>query len=74
MSGWKEVAADIEARFPGWHVWRSSADRWWATRTGTILHSDDLGAGRVMTIDADDPQALRAQLERQSLLDRTVQG
>jgi hypothetical protein len=73
MSGWKEVAADIEARFPGWHVWRSSADRWWATRTGAILHRDELGAGRVMTVDADDPQALRAQLERQSLLDRAVQ-
>lgn len=73
MSGWKQVAAEIEARYPGWHVWRSSADRWWATRTGTVPRRDDLGAGRVMTLDADDAQALRAQLERQSLLDRGAQ-
>jgi hypothetical protein len=73
MSGWKQVAAEIEAGNPGWHVWRSNADRWWATRTGTVLDRDDLGAGRVMTLDADDAQALRAQLERQSLLDRGAQ-
>jgi hypothetical protein len=73
MSGWEEIVAEMEEQFPGWHVWRSSAGRWWATRTGTVLDRDDIGAGRVMTMDADDPQALRAQLERQSRLDRTAQ-
>lgn len=73
MSGWEEIVAEMEERFSGWHVWRSSAGRWWATRTGTVLDRDDIGAGRVMTMDADDPQALRAQLERQSRLDRAAQ-
>ncbi len=73
MPGWEETVAEMETRFPGWHIWRSSAGRWWATRTGTVLSREDLGAGRVMTMDADEPQALRAQLERQSRLDRAVQ-
>jgi hypothetical protein len=72
MSGWKEVVAEVEAGFPGWHVWRSNAGRWWATRTGNVLQRDDIGSGRVMTMDADDPQALRVQLERQSQLDRVA--
>jgi hypothetical protein len=72
MTGWEELVAGLEARFPGWHVWRSSAGRWWATRTGTVLRRDDLGVGRVMTMDADDVRALRAQLEQQSHLDRAA--
>jgi hypothetical protein len=73
MSGWEEIVAEMETQFPGWHIWRSSAGRWWATRTGTVLGRDDIGAGRVMTMDADDPQTLRAQLERQVRLDRAAQ-
>ena len=72
MSGGKQAAAELEAQFPGWHVWPSSAGRWWATRTGTVLDRDDLGAGRVMTIDADDSETLRAQLTRQSRLDQAA--
>ena len=72
MSGGKQAAAELEAQFPGWHVWPSSAGRWWATRTGTVLDRDDLGAGRVMTIDADDTETLRAQLARQSRLDQAA--
>ena len=34
MAGWDERIAQLEAEFPGWHIWRSNADRWWATRTG----------------------------------------
>ena len=37
MAGWDEHVAQWEAEFPGWHIWRSNAGRWWATRTGTIL-------------------------------------
>jgi hypothetical protein len=72
MSGGKQAAAELEAQFPGWHVWPSSAGRWWATRTGTVLDRDDLGAGRVMTIDADDTQTLQAQLSRQFRLDQAA--
>ncbi len=43
MAGWDERIAQLEAEFPGWHIWRSNADRWWATRTGTVLRREDLG-------------------------------
>ena len=49
MTGWDERIAQLEAEFPGWHIWRSNAGRWWATRTGSVLRREDLGTGRVMT-------------------------
>jgi hypothetical protein len=72
MAGGDETAAELEARFPGWHVWLSSAGRWWATRTGPVTGRDSFGAGRAMTVDADDMEALRAQLARQSRLDQAA--
>jgi hypothetical protein len=74
MTGWDERLARIEAEFPGWHIWRSNAGRWWATRTGTILRPEGLGTGRVMTVDADDETGLRDQLAGQSRLDREITG
>jgi hypothetical protein len=73
MPGGYETAAGLEAQFPGWHVWPSSAGRWWATRTGPVTGRDSFGVGRVMTVDADDMEALRAQLDRQSRLDQAAQ-
>jgi hypothetical protein len=74
MTGWDERIAPIEAEFPGWHIWRSSAGRWWATRTGTVVRREDLGTGRVMTVDADDENGLRDQLAAQVRLDREISG
>jgi len=74
MAGWDERIAQLEAEFPGGHIWRSNADRWWATRTGTVLRREDLGTGRVMTVDADDPSALRDQLVVQASLDEEITG
>jgi len=72
MAGSDEQAAQLEADFPGWHIWHSNAGRWWATRTGLVARRDDLGTGRVMTLDADDAAALRAQLASQVSFDREV--
>jgi hypothetical protein len=72
MAGWDERVAKLEAEFPGWHIWRSNAGRWWATRTGTVLRREDLGTGRVMTVDADDASALGDQLTVQASLDREI--
>ena len=72
MTGWDERIAQLEAEFPGWHIWRSNAGRWWATRTGPVLRREDLGATRVMTVDADDAIALRGQLTAQASLDREI--
>jgi len=70
MAEWDKQVAELEAEFPGWHVWRSSAGRWWATRTGAVLRREDLGTGLVMTVDADDMNALRKQLLSQARLNR----
>jgi hypothetical protein len=72
MTGWDERIAQLEAEFPGWHIWRSNVGRWWATRTGPVLRREDLGATRVMTVDADDVIALRGQLTAQTSLDREI--
>jgi hypothetical protein len=74
MAGWGDQIEDLETEFPGWHVWRSNAKRWWATRTGVFLSRADLGAGRVMTLDADDMGSLRNQLMTQTQLDSEVRG
>ena len=66
------MVSAAEAEFPGWHIWRSNAGRWWATRTGSVLRREDLGTGRVMTVDADDETALREQLAAQAGLDRDL--
>jgi hypothetical protein len=53
--------AAVERDFPGWHVWLSSLNRWWAVRQETEIryrHDDR----RPMTIDADDEAGLREQL------------
>ena len=72
MSGWDERIAQLEAEFSGWHIGRSSAGRWWATRTGAVLRRENLGTGRVMTVDADDASALRDQLTVQASLDQEI--
>ena len=62
MAGWDERVARLEAEFPGWHIWRSNAGRWWATRTGTVLRRDavaalaqEAGAGRKYDLVLVDP-------------------
>ena len=74
MAEWDERIALVEADFPGWHIWHSNAGRWWATRTGFVLRREDLGTGRVMTVDADDEASLRQQLAVQVRLDREQQS
>jgi hypothetical protein len=73
MTGWDERIAQLEAEFPGWHIWRSNAGRWWATRTGSVLRREDLGTGRVMTLDADDETGLCRQLAAQATLDLGIE-
>ncbi|MFI7439249.1 hypothetical protein [Nonomuraea indica] len=60
--------ADIAREFPQWTIWRSDAGRWWATRHHPLSDAQR-DAGCAMTIDADDPAALREQLRDQE--DRT---
>lgn len=59
----------IRARFPGWHAWKSSAGRFWATRTGRREKPDDLpfdaAAAWAMTVDGDTAAKLREALAEQ---------
>jgi hypothetical protein len=57
--------AGIARDFPAWHVWRSQAGRWWATRLGHLRPPDDRDE-YAMTLDADTAGELRAALAAQS--------
>src|SRR5690606_39590750 len=65
---WHMTAADDIARFRAdWIIWRSDLGRWWATRRGTI-GLDAIRMGCAMTLDADDPETLAAELAAQERL------
>ncbi|GAA0375525.1 hypothetical protein GCM10009530_27550 [Microbispora corallina] len=62
---------DIARVHTGWIIWRSDVGRWWATRRGHV----DLEAIRMgcsMTLDADDPDSLAAELAAQDRLVTTA--
>lgn len=53
----------IEREFGDWHPWVSSGGRCWATRKGR--RPVDPPGWWAMTVDADDPQRLRAEISQQ---------
>jgi hypothetical protein len=62
------TAEAIEARFGGrWGVWLSDTGRWWAART-RALTSDQLNAGCVPFIQADNPDDLTERIRQQDRL------
>ncbi|MGI5160827.1 hypothetical protein [Microbispora sp. CA-102843] len=58
---------DLQAAFPHWTIWRSSADRLWATRNQRLTDAQ-LNRGLSHTIDADNADQLVAQLHHQEEL------
>jgi hypothetical protein len=60
------ILEDLQAAFPGWCIWRSSAGRLWATRNGRRLSRQEVNHGLCQTIDADDVARLAEQLKEQS--------
>jgi hypothetical protein len=58
--------AGIARDYPAWHVWRSQAGRWWATRLGHIRPPvGDGDEDYALTLDADTAGELRAALAAQ---------
>ena len=55
----------IARDYPAWHVWRSQAGRWWATRLGHVRPPGDRAGGYALTLDADTAGQLRAALAAQ---------
>ncbi|GAA3417955.1 hypothetical protein GCM10018952_51810 [Streptosporangium vulgare] len=63
------ILDDLQAAFPGWCIWRSSAGRLWATRNGRHLTDEEVNLGLYRTIDADDVAELAQQLRDQEGLE-----
>lgn len=64
LDGLAALAAEataIERDYPGWHLWLSDLNRWWAVRQGPDARHGKTDR-RPMTITADDPAGLRALL------------
>jgi hypothetical protein len=59
--------AAIEADYERWRVWLSDTGRWWAARK-EALTADELSAGCVPFLQADDPDELRQKLEAEEQL------
>lgn len=49
----------------GWKAWRSSAGRYWATRTRNRVKPPGAPAEWALTVDGDTPEDLRAEIARQ---------
>ncbi|MBP2703167.1 hypothetical protein JOL79_05045 [Microbispora sp. RL4-1S] len=58
---------DLARVHTGWIIWRSDVGRWWATRRGAV-DLEALRRGCAMTLDADDPESLAAELAAQESL------
>ena len=58
--------AAIRREFPGWHAWRSSAGRYWATRLTHRRKPPELPLDEsvtwAMTVDGDTAELLREAL------------
>lgn len=52
--------------FPSWHVWRSQAGRWWATRLGRVAWDHHNDPDFAMTVDAHTLSQLRIELTTQT--------
>jgi hypothetical protein len=61
--------AAIRADFPGWHPWRSSTGRYWASRVSAREKPADLpfdaSVTWAMTVDGDNAAQLRAAIAAQ---------
>jgi hypothetical protein len=60
-------AATIEADHPCWRAWQSDTGRWWAARKQPLT-ADELNAGCVPFLRADDPDELRQKIEAEEEL------
>jgi hypothetical protein len=62
------AVAAIEAMFTGrWGVWLSDTGWWWATRTHALT-ADELSAGCVPFIHADNPDELTERIHQEEHL------
>ena len=58
-------AAEIEAAFEAWHIWKSDTGQWWAARKATLTTAES-SAGCTQYLQADAPAELRDLLAAES--------
>jgi hypothetical protein len=61
------ILEDLQAAFPEWTIWRSSAGRLWATRNKRLTNVE-IDHGLSHTIDGDDASRLVERLREQERL------
>jgi hypothetical protein len=61
------AAAAIEADYERWRVWLSDSGKWWAARKESLT-ADELSAGCVSFLQADDPDDLRQKIDAEEQL------
>ncbi|MEO3790188.1 hypothetical protein ABGB14_08240 [Nonomuraea sp. B10E15] len=66
------ILEDLQAAFPGWCIWRSSAGRIWATRNDRRLSQREIDHGLSQTTDADDIAQLAEQLKEQEAAEQAL--
>ena len=66
-------AAAIEADYERWRVWLSDTGKWWAARR-EALTANELSAGGVPFLQADDPDELGQKIDAEEhLTDRLAE-
>jgi hypothetical protein len=60
-------AASIEADYDRWYVWLSDTETWWAARRDALT-AEELSAGCVAFLQADDPDELCQKLNAEEEL------
>jgi hypothetical protein len=53
--------AEIEAEFPGWHVWKSDTGPWWAARKVTLT-AEQSGVGCAQYLRANSATELHGDI------------
>jgi hypothetical protein len=67
-----ETVAAMETAFDGrWGIWLSDTGWWWATRANALT-AEELAAGCVPFIHADNPDELAERIRQQDNLTRFI--
>jgi hypothetical protein len=70
--------ADLASSFPGWHIWRGrdgrGADKGWYATRRQRLTPEELGAGLMTRLNAEDAVALYDLLAQQQVIEQQMAG
>jgi hypothetical protein len=65
-----DALTQARTRNPDWGIWISNSGRYWATRRGNILLTEDAHPDWDMTVDADSLEELERQIKVQNGYDK----